>query len=188
MQRGEHGETVPVSEFVRLSANVRALGVIHDILTQEAKEGSEQETLSAKAVLDKLLGMLQQTAGSHRLEFAIAEVRLAGRQATSLALIVNELVSNAQKHGKKETRVTLTVQDGAATLQVEDDGPGFPEGFDPLLASNTGLDLVENMAQLGSARADGVRPPSGGRRSRPRDIRRRPSLSRAGAAGSRSSV
>ncbi len=165
MQRGDHPETVPVSEFVRLSANVRALGVIHDILTDEAKAGSEQETLSAKAVLDKLLGILQQTAGAHRLQFVVEEVRLLGRQATSLSLVTNELVSNAQKHGKNETFVTFRLAEGFAVLQVEDDGPGFPEGFDPILSSNTGLELVENMVQWdlrGKAVYDS-RPEGGGR-------------------------
>lgn len=165
MQRGDNREMVPVSEFVRLSANIRALGVIHDILTQEAKEGREQETLSARTVLDKLLGMLQQTAGNHVLRFDIDDVRLIGRQATSLALITNELVSNAQKHGKSETYVSLRVQEGTAILQVEDDGAGFPDGFDPIVSSNTGLDLVENMAQwdLNGTTAYDCRPDGGGR-------------------------
>lgn len=165
MQRGDGREMVPVEEFARLSANVRALGVIHDILTQEAKEGSEQETLSAKAVLDKLLDMLQQTAGSHLLRFSIDEVRLLGRQATSLALITNELVSNAQKHGKSETLVTFRADAGTAVLQVEDDGPGFPDGFDPIVSANTGLDLIENMARwdLQGETIYDRRPEGGGR-------------------------
>ena len=165
MQRGDGREMVPVSEFMRLSANVRALGVIHDILTEEAKDGSEQETLPAKAVLDKLLKMLQQTSGSHRLTFSIDEVRVIGRQATSLALITNELVSNAQKHGKTETHVTFHVSGGMAELMVEDDGPGFLDDFDPLAASNTGLELIENMAQWdlrGQTRYES-RPGGGGR-------------------------
>lgn len=165
MQRGDGREMVPVSEFVRLGANIRALGVIHDILTHEAKEGAEQDTLSAKALLERLLGMLQQTAGTHVLRFAIDEVRLAGRQATSLALITNELVANAQKHGRSETLVMLTVSENTARLQVEDDGPGFPPDFNPLTSANTGIELIENMVQwdlLGKTSYD-CRPGGGGR-------------------------
>lgn len=147
VQRGDHLEMVPASEFVRLGANIRALGVIHDILTQEVKEGSEQETLPAKAVLEQLLGMLRQMGGNHLLRYDIAEVRLSGKQATSLALVTNELVSNAQKHGKNETIVTLTTIEGTVTLQVEDDGPGFPDGFDAAVSANTGLELVQNMVE-----------------------------------------
>ncbi len=147
MQRGSYEDLVPISEFVRLSANVRALGVIHDILTQEAKEGNEQETLSAKAVLDSLLTMLRGTAGENRLTFEIEEIRLIGRQATSLALITNEMVSNAQKHGRSETYVTLTARGKTGRLEVLDDGPGFPPEFDAISASNTGLELVESMAE-----------------------------------------
>ena len=147
MQCGDDRDLVPAAEFVRLGANIRALGVIHDILTQEAKEGGDQETLPAKAVLEELLGLLLRMGGSHILRYDIAEVRLSGRQATSLALITNELVANAQKHGKNETVVTLTASAGSVTLQVEDQGPGFPDGFDADVSANTGLELVENMVE-----------------------------------------
>lgn len=145
MQRNTHEKMVPVSELARLSANVRALSVIHDILTKEAKAGSDQEMLSVKTVLERLLGGLEQTIGDRALVSAIDDAWLAGRQATALALATNELVSNALKHGKGQIEIVLSVQGSQAALEVRDDGPGFPEGFDAMVAANTGLDLVENI-------------------------------------------
>jgi len=147
MQRVSGEETVPMAELTRLGANVRALGVIHDILTQEAKAGSDQETLSGKAVLERLLEVLRQTTGGRPLKFAFDEARLEGRQATALALVTNELISNALKHGKGETEIDFTVHGDMAALEVCDDGPGFPAGFSAEAASNTGLELVENIAR-----------------------------------------
>lgn len=145
MQKATDRDTVPMSELARLGANVRALGVIHDILTQESREGAKEDTLSVKTVLDQLLSLLQQAAGDRQITFACEDIRMSGRQATSLALVTNELVSNALKHGKGASEIGFTVREGRAILEVRDDGPGFPEGFDASAASHTGLELVENV-------------------------------------------
>jgi two-component sensor histidine kinase len=147
MQRNTSEERVPISEFARLSANVHALSVIHDILTQEAKAGSGQETLSVKAVLDRLLHELARTTGGHLLASTIDDARLASRQATTLALVTNELIANALKHGKGQTEITFKTHANQAALAVSDDGPGFPAEFDARTAANTGLELVENIVR-----------------------------------------
>ncbi len=148
MQRGEGRDVVPISEFVRLGQNVQALGVIHDVLTKEAKGGGDQETLSAREVLEKLLSMLVQTLGSDRpVKFQLEDVRIPGRQVTSLALVTNELVANALKHGKGRTDLCFRTAEGQVILEVLDDGPGFPDGFDPTKAANTGLELIENISR-----------------------------------------
>ena len=73
---------------------------------------------------------------------------MSEKQATSLALVANELVSNAIKHGKGNVEVTLRSERSTVTLDVSDQGPGFPEGFDPEIAGNTGLDLIESIAHF----------------------------------------
>jgi len=145
MQKSTDQGMVPMSELARLGTSVRALAVIHDILTQEAKAGSEQETLSAKTLLENLLALLQQTVGANRFAFTCEDAQLVGRQATSLALVTNELVSNALKHGKQSTNICFRVNNHKATLEVCDDGPGFPDGFDAETEAHTGLELVEQV-------------------------------------------
>lgn len=147
MQRNANEEMVPVSEFARLSANVRALSVIHDILTKEAKAGSGQETLSVKAVLEELLQGVRQTIGERVLEATIEDTLLVGRQTTTLALVTNELIANALKHGRGKIKINFRVRGDHATLEACDDGPGFPEDFNPVTAANTGLELIENIVQ-----------------------------------------
>lgn len=147
MQRHTYTTLVPIEEFTRLATNVRALSVIHDILTHEAKAGNDQETLSGKAVLERLLQGLEQTTGERNLVYAIDDLRLSGRQATTLALITNELVANALKHGEGEMNISLRVDGDQATLIVCDNGPGFPDGFDGKTNVNTGLELVDNIVR-----------------------------------------
>ena len=63
--------------------------------------------------------MLRLTAGSRQLLHEIADTRLSARQGTArLAIIVNELLSNALKYGKGNIEVCLSVARKRATLRV----------------------------------------------------------------------
>ena len=99
--------------------------------------------MSSRALLERLLTTLAQTAASHENRFEIEDVPLPLRLVTSLALGVNELVSDAVKHRTRRVDVTLRVHDGLCSLEVGDDGSGFPDDFDAASAANTGLDLIE---------------------------------------------
>ena len=49
---------------------------------------------------------------------------------------------------KSDVSVTLTLlPEHTARLEVCDDGPGFPPGFDPLKSANTGIELIESMGR-----------------------------------------
>ena len=83
------------------------------------------------------------------------EERLSNDTAMPLALILNELLTNAAKYGvngkgEGSVRVRLTKGEGCFELNVEDEGPGF----DLIEASrrSSGLGLVSGLArQLGGA-------------------------------------
>lgn len=144
----EHADALPISEAKRLNQQVMTLAAIHDILTHTAQfSGEHSDEISSYEVLHRLLTMLQTTGERSQLEYDIQDVRLSVRQATALALIVNELVSNSIKHGGHEARVTYRTLDHAAQLQVEDNGTGFPVPFELHACANTGLTLVENLAR-----------------------------------------
>lgn len=147
IQTQSEQEMVPMSDLIRVKQNIQALGVIHDILTKEAKAEGEADVISAKEVLEEFLPLLQATLGNRHLVIQLEDLSLPGRQATSLALVANELVSNALKHGQGDVEVTLCVETGRARLEVCDDGPGFSAGFDPETAAHTGLELIENIAR-----------------------------------------
>lgn len=60
---------------------------------------------------------------------------LSSQQATNLALILNELLNNALRHGiqgmaKGEIHIGLTEENGKVLLSVRDNGKGLPENFD----------------------------------------------------------
>jgi PAS domain S-box-containing protein len=116
-------------------------------------------TYSAKDFLAGVCASAKQ-AFAHNVNISVLDctcARLSNDSAIPLALILNELLTNAAKHGRNETgdgsiRVRLIKTTKAATdsyqLEVEDDGPGFDAGEANRRAS--GLGLVSGLArQLG---------------------------------------
>jgi two-component sensor histidine kinase len=146
IQASEHAEFMPTEKVHQLNMQIRALATVHDVLTQETKRNAEGNTISARTLLQSLLPMLEQLAAPRLLTYCIEETRITGSQGTSLALITNELVLNALKHGQGEVEVSFDVRDNRAVLEVCDDGEGLPEGFDSAAQGSTGMSLLENLA------------------------------------------
>lgn len=168
LQKGTDREMVPMSEFRRIGQSIGALGVVHDILTKEAQLSDGERTvefISAREVLARLLPMMEMSLGAKQLNHTLDDVRLPGKQVTAITLLTNELVSNAIKHGNGQVEVHFHVVENTAFIDVLDDGPGFPESFDPVRVSNTGLDLIENIARwdLQGTTAYATRAEGGGR-------------------------
>ena len=121
---------------------------MHDLLTLSIKEEEDAQRISTRAMLDRLLPMLQSTAWQKTVRYSIDETELTSKQCIALSLVLNELVSNALKHGRQEAEVFFSVEGRNAVLAVVDDGAGFPAGFDPENAANTGLELVGSLVQV----------------------------------------
>jgi PAS domain S-box-containing protein len=85
-----------------------------------------------------------------RIECGAANGVLSNDVAMPLALILNELLTNAVKHGVKDharqgVRVSLTERDGRLALCVEDDGEGFD--LEEVRKNASGLQLVLGLAR-----------------------------------------
>ena len=80
-----------------------------------------------------------------------------------IGLIVNELVTNAAKHGKGTIDVLFENGVGAHALIVSDEGRDLPDNFDPSAASKSlGMRVVTSLAnQLGGELTAGHRPDGG---------------------------
>jgi two-component sensor histidine kinase len=140
----------------RINTHVRALATIHDLLTHQAKGDADMTDLNAAAMLDRLIAMLRSVTEGRRILCTTEPVLLPIQQSAALALLVNELVSNAIKHSDGNIEITLQMDeqtDGRnrktrhAILTVSDDGAGFPEGFDPQTVANTGMELIDSTAR-----------------------------------------
>ncbi len=99
----------------------------------------------------------------------IAEVRgpaiyLPSKQATALALVMNELVSNSFEHAFAPGQpghiiISLDQSSGQVTVSIADDGQGLPGGFNLENNRRLGLQIVRTLVEKdlnGALRVDGA--------------------------------
>jgi two-component sensor histidine kinase len=147
LQVADSDEMVSADALRRIGHHVQALATVHDILTGQVKEEGSVELLDTRAVLNQLRPLLEGLIGDRRLRFTVDDLPLPIRQGTHLAVLINELVSNAVKHGEGDIELTLAVVNEQGQLQVRDRGPGFPPDFDPRTAGHTGLELIQSLSR-----------------------------------------
>jgi PAS domain S-box-containing protein len=139
---------VPISVLHRIGQHARMLALIHDLLTQQSRElGNADDRIPIGRVMERLLPLVQSTIGERIVHSESDTFEITAREGGAIALLINELVSNAVKHGGSEIGIAAIRADNDAVLTVWDDGPGFPADFDPLRAAHTGLELVESAAR-----------------------------------------
>jgi glucose-6-phosphate-specific signal transduction histidine kinase len=73
-------------------------------------------------------------------------------QATTLAIVLNEVIANAIEHGfggrdRGEIRISGALQGDAIVLRIADDGKGLPTGFSIEKADGMGLQLVRRLVE-----------------------------------------
>jgi two-component sensor histidine kinase len=76
------------------------------------------------------------------------ELRLPTTTGVPLSLVVNELVTNAIKHGRGRITVKLEPHPGERyALSVTNDGSTLPAGFDPAACPGLGMNLVSSLTR-----------------------------------------
>lgn len=152
--------------LVEVAGRISAVGVGQQLLYSldrlETVESQEFfSTISAAA--------LALDGGRVRLELEVEPVEIANDKAAPLALILNELLTNAVKHAgadRAETRVRVRFSRSGRSveLSVEDDGPGFePEAAERAASRRaSGLGLVRGLATQINGALTLERAPGGG--------------------------
>lgn len=138
--------SAPLNEAV---GRIRSIAAIHDVLSS----GSISETtvgVIAKHVADE--ASITILPSNTRISFDIDadDIWVSSREATVLALLINEFVSNAFVHGfEGRSGGTVTIRawlNGHDTVvDVLDDGQGVPNEFDPGQSSGLGLQIARTL-------------------------------------------
>ena len=127
-------------------SRILSIAAVHEILSVEGFR-----LVNLRQLLERVTQNVTQTMAEPALRLAVdvrgEDVFLNSHQATSLALVVNELLQNAIEHafphrtdGRIEIR--LHTQDGGLVLEVQDDGAGLPPGFEPTAGDDLGLKII----------------------------------------------
>ena len=109
--------------------------------------------------LGRLLGRISKVSLASQADGPIITLDISGpsvtipsRLATTVALVVNELIQNGVRHGirdKPKGNVAIRVGQmfGFLTIIVQDNGPGLPKGFDTERDGNLGLTIVRTLVR-----------------------------------------
>ncbi|MEH2546540.1 PAS domain S-box-containing protein [Bradyrhizobium sp. AZCC 2262] len=129
------------------SARIAAMAAAQRVLYGR----SDASRFDAKEFLPAVCQTIRQLLPPEaRIECGAAHGVLSNDVAMPLALILNELLTNAVKHGIKDharecVRVSLTEHDGQLALCVEDEGEGFD--LEEARKNSSGLQLVLGLAR-----------------------------------------
>ncbi|WP_116809493.1 histidine kinase dimerization/phosphoacceptor domain -containing protein [Steroidobacter cummioxidans] len=131
LQGGEFREAGAKELFAKAIARVTAIASIHERLYQD----TDPLSIDMQTYLNGLCAELARAGiGDERhadLRTDLEPLRLPTENGVSLALIVNELVMNALKHGRPTDRSAIIrvslhqVEAGQARLTIADNGPGM---------------------------------------------------------------
>lgn len=157
-------QQAPAAMKEDLTRRIAAMSAVH----QHIYENDQFGVVDAEAYLARVLTGLRDSAPPGvKLDWTLAPLQLSPDQALPLGLIVNEIVSNAFKHGFPDgrpgsVRITLEqpVDSNEAVLAVADNGVGMAET--PAGGMGLGTRLITGLAQqLGGrtniTRGNGVR-------------------------------
>ena len=152
LQRRE-SEQEQVAEALALAGSrIRAVAAVHQALHVTGKEGDGELYPFLHRLVEALQESLAENDVPLRLEAEEGPVRIRGRAMVPVALVLNELVTNAVQHGLAgvegpEVRILVETREGAYSFTVHDNGRGLPAGFDPRSQSTLGFTLVQALVE-----------------------------------------
>ena len=131
--------------------NIQGIAAAHDLLS-----GSQLGVAPLDELARKICGIVGSNLVPPELHIRFhvnpAPFYVASEEATTLAIILNELIANAIEHGfegrsRGTIRISGAEEDGYLFVRVADDGQGLPEGFSMVTSEGLGLHLVRSLVQ-----------------------------------------
>jgi two-component sensor histidine kinase len=153
-------------ELIRCYRRVGVVGVVHQLTADSGGTVSADTCLQTVADFLEASARTMEGCGEFELSLDFESLRWRHDHATRIALIVDELFSNAIDHAlptatQHELELSLRLVGARLCLCLRDWGPGLPEGFDPNAGDSLGLPMACAVAQQLGGSLD-LAPASGG--------------------------
>ncbi len=130
---------------------ILAIAAVHELLLRE-----DLDRVSVNKLAEQILFATKQSlvppGKSIHTDVVGQELRVPLSHATTLALVLNELVQNAVEHGFRELdegriHISIAKGDQSVTITVTNDGAPLPPGFDPAQTESLGLRIVTDLVK-----------------------------------------
>jgi two-component system, sensor histidine kinase PdtaS len=153
MQARQLGEGPSRDALEECQTRVQAIGLIHEKLYQSQDYARVPFSEYARSLAANVFHATGVSPAAISLKLAVEEVALSVDKAIPCGLILNELITNALKHGFPDGRTgTIRVEicrvsGGRLRLAVSDDGVGLPPSLNVATSTTLGLHLVRMLAK-----------------------------------------
>lgn len=130
-------------------SRIQSIAAIHDLLSRE-DIGAVGVRDVVQQVVGSVITALSDTTVRVRYATDAETPQIASKEATVLALVLNELVTNAIQHGFAGRQggaieVGVRMQDGQVVVEVRDDGAGLPADFTMERHGGLGVQIVRTL-------------------------------------------
>jgi len=151
LQKEGIADPVIQNMFEESRHRITSMALVHEELYRSGDLGR----VDLQEYLERLAPKVVQSLRGEKdlqLTLELSSCLLALDKAIPFGLLVNELLTNAVKHGfvgrdAGTIRLSATVEGGLVRAEVADDGVGLPEGFHPEAAKSLGMQLVVQLTR-----------------------------------------
>lgn len=149
MRRAKADET---KEVLRdCISRVNSIAVVHEFLSQQGS-GAVDMAAVAQGIYKAILSGMAAPELDLKTEFSADNIEVPSEKATSIALVLNEMLQNCFDHafvGRTQGAISVSLQktQGGCRLTVTDDGVGLPPDFNGLPQNSLGLRIIKTMAE-----------------------------------------
>lgn len=131
---------------------VHAVASVHERLYRSRDLRSVDLDIFLETLCRDLERSMAVESDAIAVKIAVEPVTITNDRAVPVALILNELLTNAIKYAYPDRRGTVTVtlakaEEGRVCLTVADEGVGLPAGFDERRHASLGFRIIEGLSR-----------------------------------------
>ncbi len=129
-------------------SRIKSIAAVHDLLSKSETVGS---IINLKHLIREIVNIYIHRE-KPQIEVHLDDILIPYNKATTIGLIINELINNCMKHAFKNYDDALIIidceeQNKNVSIKIEDNGRGISENFDSGSTNKLGLPLVQSIVK-----------------------------------------
>lgn len=129
-------------------SRIKSISTVHDLLS---KDDLGRSIINLKDLIKKIVSQYNHPS-DFKIELDLDDIFIPYNRATSIALVVNELITNSFKHafkGKESGIVNIKCKscENHIFISVKDNGHGLPDDFNPKEFASLGLSILQGIVK-----------------------------------------
>ena len=140
----DEGESSRLNEA---AARIASIAAVHRQLHEVGAIDRVDLPSYLEGLLAEIAGSLTSPDTQRPITVDAAPLRLPAEHVTPIGLIAVELATNALKYGDGAISMRVRESPAGVCIEVEDQGAGFPEGFNPASSRSLGMRLIAALAR-----------------------------------------